>query len=185
MILPVYLYGHPVLRQEAKDVPEDYPALKELVANMFDTMYRADGVGLAAPQVGLSLRLFVLDGETMSDEFKECKGFKRVMINPVIEEYSEEKVAIEEGCLSLPGIHEKVIRAASIRIKYADENLVEHVEAIEGFAARIVQHEYEHLDGQIFIDNISPIRRQLNKGKLSNIVKGNASCSYKTKTVRK
>ncbi|MDR1357083.1 MAG: peptide deformylase [Tannerellaceae bacterium] len=185
MILPVYLYGHPVLRQEAEDVPTDYPALKELVANMLETMYRAEGVGLAAPQVGLSIRLLVLDGESVSSEFRECKGFKRVMINPVIEEYSEEEVTMEEGCLSLPGIHEKVIRSVRIRIKYADENWTEHDETIEGFAARIVQHEYEHLDGHIFIDSISPIRRQLNKGKLSNIIKGNTNCSYRTKAVRK
>jgi peptide deformylase len=185
MILPVYLYGNPVLRQEAKDVPTDYPALKELVANMFETMYHAEGIGLAAPQIGLSIRLLVLDGGSMSNEFQECKGFRRVMINPVIEEFSDEEVAMEEGCLSLPGIHEKVIRAACIHIRYADENWVEHNESIDGFAARIVQHEYEHLDGHIFIDNISAIRRQLNKGKLGNIVKGNTNCFYRTKAVRK
>ncbi|MDR1556730.1 MAG: peptide deformylase [Tannerellaceae bacterium] len=185
MILPVYLYGHPVLREKAKEVPGDYPALKELVANMFDTMYHAEGVGLAAPQIGRSIRLIVLDGKPMSEDFKECKDFRRVMINPVIEEYSDEEISLEEGCLSLPGIHEKVERAAWIRIKYSDENGVEHNETIEGFAARIVQHECEHLDGLVFIDNISAIRRQLNKGKLNNIIKGTTGCSYKTKAVGK
>ncbi|MDR1644534.1 MAG: peptide deformylase [Tannerellaceae bacterium] len=185
MILPVYLYGHPVLREEAKEISADYPALKELVANMFDTMYHAEGVGLAAPQIGLSLRLIVLDGETLSGDFKECKNFKRVLVNPVIEEYSDEEIWLEEGCLSLPGIHEKVPRAAWIRITYADENGLRHDERIQGFAARIVQHECEHLNGGVFIDNISPIRRQLNKGKLNNIIKGTILCDYKTKAAGK
>lgn len=185
MILPIYLYGQQVLRKEAEDVPKDYPELKELVANMFETMYHADGVGLAAPQIGLSLRLFVVDGNVMADDFPECKGFKRAMINPDIIEHSEEEILMEEGCLSLPGIHEKVSRPAKIRIKYMDENFVEQEEVIEGFAARIVQHEYEHLEGHVFIDNISAIRKQLNKGKLNNIIKGTASCSYRTKAVGK
>jgi peptide deformylase len=185
MILPVYLYGHPVLREEALDVPGDYPDLKKLVANMFDTMYHAEGVGLAAPQIGLSLRLIVVDGEALSDSYEECKGFRRVMVNPVIEESSDEQISQDEGCLSLPGIHEKVDRAARIRIRYADENGEMHSETLEGFAARIVQHECEHLDGIVFIDNISAIRRQLNKGKLNSIIKGNANCFYKTKTARK
>ena len=111
MILPVYLYGQPVLRKEAEEVPMDYPDLKQLVANMFETMYNADGVGLAAPQVGLSLRLLVIDADVMGDDFPECKGFKRAMINPVFLEKSEEEVSMEEGCLSLPGVHEKVARS--------------------------------------------------------------------------
>jgi peptide deformylase len=185
MILPIYLYGQQVLRKEAEEVPEDYPLLKELVANMFETMYHADGVGLAAPQVGLSLRMFVVDGDVMANDFPECKGFKRAMINPLIIEHSEEEILLEEGCLSLPGIHEKVFRPAKIRIKYIDENLAEHEEEIEGFAARIVQHEYEHLEGRVFIDNISGIRKQLNKSKLNNIIKGTTNCSYRTKAVGK
>ncbi|MDR1403667.1 MAG: peptide deformylase [Tannerellaceae bacterium] len=185
MILPVYLYGQQVLRKEAEEVSTDYPELKKLLANMFETMYHADGVGLAAPQVGLSLRLFVVDGNSMADDFPECKGFKRAMINPSIIEYSEEEISLEEGCLSLPGIHEKVSRPAKIHIKYMDEDLIEHEEEIEGFAARIVQHEYEHLEGRIFIDNISAIRKQLNKGKLNNIIKGTANCSYRTKAIGK
>ena len=174
MILPVYLYGQPVLRKEAEEVPMDYPDLKQLVANMFETRYNADGVGLAAPQVGLSLRLLVIDADVMGDDFPECKGFKRAMINPVFLEKSEEEVSMEEGCLSLPGVHEKV--------KYLDEDLKEHEETVEGFAARVVQHECEHLEGHVFIDNISGIRRQLNKSKLNSIIKGTASCSYKAKS---
>jgi len=183
MILPVYLYGHPVLRKGTEEVPADYPDLKELVNNMFETMYQAEGIGLAAPQVGLSLRLLVLDAEPMASDFKECKDFKRVMVNPDIVEFSDEEITLEEGCLSLPGIHEKVARAARIRVEYFDENWQQHDETIEGFAARVVQHECEHLEGQVFIDNIPAIRRQLNKRKLSNIIKGTTSCSYKTKAV--
>ena len=185
MILPVYLYGQPVLRKEAEDVPKDYPDLEQLVANMFETMYNADGVGLAAPQVGLSLRLVVIDADVMKDDFPECKGFKRAMINPDIVEQSEEEITLEEGCLSLPGIHEKVARAKHIRVKYMDENWEEHEEEVDGFAARVVQHECEHLEGHVFIDNISAIRRQLNKGKLNGIIKGTARCSYRAKAVGK
>ena len=135
MILPVYLYGQPVLRKEAEEVPMDYPDLKQLVANMFETMYNADGVGLAAPQVGLSLRLLVIDADVMGDDFPECKGFKRAMINPVFLEKSEEEVSMEEGCLSLPGVHEKVARSAKVRVKYLDEDLKEHEETVEGSMA--------------------------------------------------
>ena len=173
MILPVYLYGQPVLRKEAEEVPMDYPDLKQLVANMFETMYNADGVGLAAPQVGLSLRLLVIDADVMGDDF------------PVFLEKSEEEVSMEEGCLSLPGVHEKVARSAKVRVKYLDEDLKEHEETVEGFAARVVQHECEHLEGHVFIDNISGIRRQLNKSKLNSIIKGTARCSYKAKAVGK
>ncbi len=185
MILPVYLYGQPVLRKEAEEVPRDYPELKQLIANMYDTMYNADGVGLAAPQIGLSLRLFVVDTDVLSDDYPECKGFKRTMINPVIVERSEEEVSMEEGCLSIPGVHEKVSRSKKIRVKYFDENWEEHEEEIVDFAARAIQHEYEHLEGHVFIDNVSAIRRQLNKGKLNGIIKGTARCSYRARAVGK
>lgn len=185
MILPIYLYGHPVLRGENVEVTADYPNLKELVANMFETMYNADGVGLAAPQVGLSIRVLVIDADVLADDFPECKGFKRAMINPRIIERSEEEVAMEEGCLSFPGLHEKVSRAKSIRITYLDEHMEPHEEELHGFAARVAQHEYEHLEGGVFIDNISPIRKQLSKGKLNNIIKGTVRCAYRTKGVGK
>lgn len=185
MILPVYLYGQPVLRQKAEEVPADYPNLKQLVADMFETMYRAEGVGLAAPQVGLSLRLLVVDADVVKDDFPECKGFKRTMVNPVFLERSPEEVSMEEGCLSLPGVHEKVARSTRIRVRYFDEEMKEHEEVIEGWAARVVQHECEHLEGHVFIDNVSAIRRQLNKGKLNSIIKGTARCSYRAKAVGK
>ena len=185
MILPVYLYGQPVLRKEAEEGPQDYPDLKVLVSNMFETMYHADGVGLAGPQVGLSLRLLVIDADVLADDFPECKGFKRTMINPVFLEKSEETDSMEEGCLSLPGIHEKVSRSVRIRIKYQDADFVEHEEELSGFAARVVQHECEHLTGHVFIDNVSAIRRQLNKGKLNNIIKGSVRCSYRAKAIGK
>ena len=152
---------------------------------MFETMHNADGVGLAAPQIGLSIQLLVIDADAVSKSYPECKGFKRVMINPEITELSSEDITLEEGCLSFPGIHEKVTRAEKISVRYIDENFDEHEEKIEGFAARIVQHECEHLEGHVFIDNISPIRRQLNKGKLNNLIKGNTPCDYKIKPARK
>lgn len=185
MTLPIYLYGQPVLRKVAEDIDKDYPALKELVANMFETMYKSDGVGLAAPQIGLSIRIIVIDGGAMAEDFPECKGFKRALINPQIIERTGDEVGIEEGCLSLPGIHEKVSRPTKVKIKYMDTDFVEHEEEIEGFAARIVQHEYDHLEGKMFIDHISAIRKQLIKAKLNNILKGNVRCSYRAKAVGK
>lgn len=185
MILPVYLYGQPVLREKAKEISLDYPELKALISNMFDTMYSADGVGLAAPQVGLSIRLLVIDADALSEDFPECKDFKRAMINPRITERSDEQVSMEEGCLSFPGIHEKVSRSKKIRVTYFDEDLKACEEELSDFAARVVQHEYEHLEGGVFMDNVSAIRKQLNKGKLNNIIKGTVRCSYRTKAVSK
>lgn len=184
MILPIYIYGQPVLRKETETISEDYPDLKKLINDMFETMYNAEGIGLAAPQIGLSIRLLVIDANAVSDNHPECKGFKRVMINPEITEFSDDTISIEEGCLSFPGIHEKVSRAVGIRVRYRDENFNEQEERLDGFTARVVQHECEHLDGEVFIDSISPIRRQLNKSKLNNIIKGSVSCSYKIKPVR-
>jgi peptide deformylase len=184
MILPIYTYGQPVLREETKTIDKDYPQISELIANMFETMHKADGVGLAAPQVGTPIRLFVIDANALVKTYPECKDFKRVMINPEITERSDETVSLEEGCLSFPGIHEKVPRAVSIRIEYFDENFNKKEETVEGFNARVVQHEFDHLYGRVFIDSISPIRRQLNKGKLNNLIKGKASCDYKIKTMK-
>jgi peptide deformylase len=184
MILPIYTYGQPVLREETKTVDSAYPDLRNLADNMLETMLKADGVGLAAPQVGLPIRMFVIDAGGASENYPECKDFKRVMVNPEITERSDETISIEEGCLSFPGIHEKVPRAARIRVEYCDVDFNRHEETIEGFAARIVQHEFDHLYGRVFIDSISPIRRQLNKGKLNNLIKGKTSCNYKIKTVK-
>lgn len=185
MILPVYLYGQPVLREVACNIENDYPKLQELIANMYETMYNSDGVGLAAPQIGLSVRIIVIDANALSDDFPECKDFKRTLINVHILERGDELISIEEGCLSLPGIHEKVSRSTRIKIKYMDENFIECEEVLEGFAARVVQHEYDHLDGLLFIDHISAIRKQLNKAKLNSIVKGTVRCSYRAKAVGK
>lgn len=182
MILPVYLYGQPVLRKVAENIASDYPKLPELIENMYQTMYNADGIGLAAPQIGLPIRLLVIDLSPLADdENPQYEGRKFVMINAQITERSGEEVPMEEGCLSLPGIHEKVPRLDHIKITYQDTNFVEHTEEFNGFVARVIQHEYDHLDGHLFIDHISPIRRQLISGKLTNIAKGKARCSYKVK----
>jgi len=185
MILPIYTYGQQVLREESKTIEQDYPQIKELVASMFETMYKAEGIGLAAPQVGLPIRLFIIDGKDIAENHPECKDFKRVMINPELTFQSAETVALEEGCLSFPGIHEKVPRSRMIKVEYFDEDFNKKEEQLEGFNARIVQHECEHLEGRVFIDSISPIRRQLNRGKLNNLIKGKVSCKYKVKTTVK
>lgn len=181
MLLPIYLYGQNVLRKEAEDVASDYPELKTLVENMFQTMAKANGVGLAAPQVGLALRMFVVDGNGLEEDYPECMNFRRCMINPEILEQSEETNLKDEGCLSIPGVYESVKRPDWIVVRYLDENFEEHEEKITGFAARMTLHEYDHLDGKMFIDHVSPLRKQLIKAKLSAIVKGKVSCAYKTK----
>jgi len=181
MILPIYLYGQPVLRKEAEDVPETYPELVTLAENMFATMEKANGVGLAAPQVGLALRMFVVDGNGLVEDFPECAGIRRCMINPEIVEQSEETNTKDEGCLSIPGIYESVKRPNWIVINYLDEHMEEHEERLEGFAARMVLHEYDHLDGKMFIDHVSPLRKQFIKGKLQAILKGKSNPQYKFK----
>ena len=183
MILPIYLYGQPVLRKVAEDITPEYPELKELIENMFETMYKAEGIGLAAPQIGLAIRLVVIDLDVLSEDFPEYKGFRRVYINAHILETSDETGSMEEGCLSLPGIHEKVTRPLRIHVRYMDENFVEHEEWVEGYLARVMQHEFDHLEGKVFSDRISPLRRQMNKNRLNNLAKGKVECAYKTKRV--
>lgn len=181
MKLPIYIYGHPVLRAKTEEITSDYPELKLLVENMFETMYASDGCGLAAPQVGKSLRLFVVDAtDILKEEGVEEPEFKRVFINPIILESTEEQVDMHEGCLSIPGISEKVSRPKTIKIRYQDENLQEHTEVLTGFAARVFQHEYDHIEGVLFTDLISPIRKQLIKSKLKKISSGNFRAHYKT-----
>lgn len=182
MILPIYTYGHPVLRKKTEDIDKDYPELKTLIDNMFETMHHADGVGLAAPQIGLPIRLLVISFAAMQDDDPEMARFKRVMINPVMLEMSEEEVDGSEGCLSIPGVSEKVARSEWIKIKYMDENFREHTEEFEDYQARVVQHEYDHLEGSLFTDHINPLRRQMIKSKLNSIVKGKTQCDYKVKT---
>ncbi|MDO5571302.1 MAG: peptide deformylase [Bacteroidales bacterium] len=185
MKLSVYLYGQPVLRKVAQNIDKEYANINQIVSDMFETMYASEGVGLAAPQIGLPINLIVIDGDVLAEDFPECTGFKRTLINPTIESYGDEKVSIEEGCLSLPGIHESVSRPTSITIKYLNENFEPKEEKLSGFAARIVQHEYDHLEGKLFIDHISPIRKQLIKSKLTSIIKGKTRCSYKVKAQSK
>lgn len=178
MKLPVYLYGHPVLRQVAEPLPADYPDLKSLIGLMFDAMYESEGVGLAAPQIGKSIRLVVIDADPVAESFPECAGRKLVLINPELEVLDGETISRSEGCLSLPGISENVPRVEHIRLKWLDENLEQHEEEISGFLARIVQHEFDHLEGHVFIDHISAIRRQLIRRKLNDIVTGRVRVEY-------
>ena len=186
MILPIYIYGHPVLRKVTRDIdPNNYPNLKELIDNMFETMYQAEGVGLAAPQVGLEDRVFVVDLSPLADEeHPEFKDMKKVFINAHITELGGDMVIAEEGCLSIPGIHEKVTREDEIRIKYLDENLQAHDQMYKGYLARVIQHEYDHLDGILFTDKISLLRKRMNKSKLTNMENGKVACEYRIKTVR-
>lgn len=183
MILPIYIYGQPVLRKVAEDVTPEYPELKTLIANMFETLDASNGVGLAAPQIGLAIRVVVIDLDVLSEEFPEYKGFRKAFINAHILEYDDEseKASSEEGCLSIPGISEKVTRPTRIHVKYHDEEMKEHDEWVEGYLARVMQHEFDHLEGTMFIDRLSPLRKNMIAGKLKNILKGKFRCSYRTK----
>lgn len=180
MILPIYLYGQPVLRKQTEEM-EQIPELKEFIANMYETLTAAEGCGLAAPQVGKPWRLFIVDGTELAEDYPECKDFKRTFINPKIVEVSEETCSYSEGCLSLPGISENVIRPTTITLRYQDEDFVEHEEVFSGFCARIIQHEYDHLEGHVFTDRISPIRKTFVRNKLTSIAKGKTVARYKYK----
>jgi peptide deformylase len=184
MILPVYLYGSPVLREKAVEISKEYPNLEKLLADMFETMYNASGVGLAAPQIGKAIRLFIVDGSPM-DESEEggedTRDFKQVFINPVILEESGEEWAFEEGCLSIPAIREEVWRQETLTIQYLDENWVAKKETYSGIKARIIQHEYDHIEGVLFVDYVTGLKKQLLKGKLNRIVKGLSNASYPTR----
>ena len=186
MIYPIYLYGHPVLRKKCEDVKEDFPELKKLVADMFETMYNSEGVGLAAPQIGKPINLIVIDGDVLSDKFPECKDLKFALINPKLEVIEdEEPVTREEGCLSLPGLSENVKRVEHVKLEWLDEELQPHSQEFKGFASRIIQHEFDHLQGAVYTDHVSPIRKQLIKSKLNNISKGKVNCEYKVKVASK
>ena len=181
MILPVVAYGDPVLRKEAAEVTEGMEGLDQLIENMWETMYRAEGVGLAAPQVGRSIRLFVVDGSPFGegDEGDEgCKDFKRVMINPVMFDESEEQCDMEEGCLSIPGVREPVTRPVSVKVEYFDEQWVLREESLSGIAARIVLHENDHLDGVMIPDYAPALRKAMLQGKLKDIAKGKVPADY-------
>jgi len=181
MVLPVYVYGMSVLRKVAPDIPEDYENLDQLIEDMFETMHASDGVGLAAPQIGKSLRIFVMDTTPMAEsgEHPELDGFRKVFINPYILEEWGDPWTFEEGCLSLPNIREEVSRPSNLRIEYYDENWNLKEEVYEGIRARVIQHEYDHLDGKLFVDLINPIRRKLLSARLKAISQGRAECEYK------
>ena len=178
MKLPVYLYGHPVLRRQAEELPQDFPGLKDLVKDMFAAMYESEGVGLAAPQIGKSIRLVVIDADPVAEAFPECAGRKFVLVNPEIEILDGEKVSRAEGCLSLPGVSENVPRVEHIHLRWLDEDMQPHEEEISGFLARIVQHECDHLEGKVFTDHISAIRKLLIRRKLNDIVTGRVAVDY-------
>jgi peptide deformylase len=181
MILPISIYGSPVLRAENMDVTPDCPDVKKLVEDMFSTMYAAEGVGLAAPQVGKNLRMFVVDVTAWADDEPELAGFRRAFINPEIYWRGEDEGLYNEGCLSLPGLHEDVSRPLAIRMRYLDENFSPHDEEFAGRPARVIQHEYDHLEGLVFTDRLSPLRRTLLKNKLTGLTKGKYKAEYRTK----
>ena len=181
MILPIYLYGQPALRKETDDIAEGELDVRQLIADMQETLTQADGCGLAAPQIGLSKRLFIVDGSVLGDDYPDCVDFRQAFINPEIIEESDETVAYSEGCLSLPGISENVVRPKTITVRYQDPDFQWHEDTYTDFKARIVQHEYDHLEGHVFTDRISPIRKQFIRGKLANIAKGKTVARYKYK----
>ena len=184
MVFPIYLYGHPVLRKTAKDIDKDFENFDEFMDNMWETMYKTDGVGLAAPQVGKSIRVFVIDADPLSEDHPEAKDFKQTFINAEILEESGEEWLFNEGCLSVPSIREDVKRKSKLTIRYYDQEWNLHEDTFEGAMARVIQHEYDHLEGKIFTDKISPIRRRLIKGKLTAISKGKVNVKYKIVTAK-
>ncbi|SRX75576.1 peptide deformylase [Aequorivita antarctica] len=188
MILPIVAYGDPVLRKETEVITKQYPKLDVLLNNMFETMYQARGIGLAAPQVGASVRLFIVDATPFEDdedlseeEQKFVSTFKRVFINARILDESGDEWAFNEGCLSIPDVREDVFRQPDIVIEYEDENFKKHKETFSGIVARIIQHEYDHIEGILFTDKLSPLKKRLIKSKLANISKGNVSIDYRMK----
>ncbi|MFD0861306.1 peptide deformylase [Sungkyunkwania multivorans] len=188
MILPIVAYGDPVLRKKAKEISKDHPDLSTLIENMWETMYQASGIGLAAPQVGVPIRLFLVDAtpfgedeELTEEERMTLKEFKKVFINAQMLDETGDEWAFNEGCLSIPDIREDVFRQETIRIKYLDENFEEHVDEFDGIAARIIQHEYDHIEGILFTDKLSGLKKRLIKGKLNKISKGLVHVDYRMK----
>ncbi|MEH6658363.1 peptide deformylase [Leeuwenhoekiella marinoflava] len=186
MILPIVAYGDPVLRKKAAPITQDYPKLDELIANMFETMYGASGVGLAAPQIGKAIRIFVVDATPFADdedlsekEQAQLKTFKKAFINPEIIEETGDEWAFSEGCLSIPGINEDVFRCPNIKIKYQDQDFKEHIEEYDGLLARVIQHEYDHIEGILFTDKLSSLKKRIIKSKLAGISKGKTNADYR------
>lgn len=188
MILPIIAYGDPVLRKVAERIDVDYPKLTELISNMWDTMYNASGVGLAAPQIGLPVRLFMVDttpfaddDELSKEEQKQLESFKQVFINAEIIEETGEEWPFNEGCLSIPDVREDVSRKDTVQMTYLDENFKEHSKTFDGLLARVIQHEYDHIEGVLFTDKLSALKKRMLKGKLTNISKGNIDVDYRMK----
>ena len=179
MIYPIVVYGNPVLRKVATEITPDYEGLETLIADMYDTMKKSEGIGLAAPQIGKSIRLFLIDADELKDDYPELAGFKKTFINAHIINKNEEQVTYSEGCLSLPGIREDVKRPSTITIRYMNEKFETVEETYDGFTARIIQHEYDHIEGKLFVDHLSPLRKRLLKGKLTAITKGTVPTSYR------
>ena len=179
MILPVVAYGHPVLKKRAEDVSADFPDLKQFLADLWDTMYKSDGVGLAAPQVNKSIRIFVIDASAFGEKYPEVKEFKKTFINADIYKEEGEEFSFNEGCLSFPGLREDIMRKPVIHIRYVDENFVEHDERYDGVIARVIQHEYDHIEGIVFVDRISTLKKMLLKGRLNDISNGRVDVDYK------
>ncbi|MFD1063457.1 peptide deformylase [Winogradskyella litorisediminis] len=186
MILPIVAYGDPVLKKKAVEIDKDYPKLDELIANMYETMYGAYGVGLAAPQIGLAIRMFLVDTSPFAEdeaftkeEQEELKNFKKTFINPIILEEEGDEWAFNEGCLSIPDVREDVFRKPKIKIQYQDEDFNTHTEEYDGLIARVIQHEYDHVEGILFTDKLSSFKKRLLKGKLQNISKGKIRADYR------
>ena len=179
MILPIVAYGHPILKKVAEDITPDYPDLKGFIDTMWETMYACEGLGLAAPQINRSIRIFVIDITPHAEDLPVGTALKRAFINPHIIEEEGEEWPFSEGCLSIPDIHEDIMRKPSIRIKYQDEQFVEHDERYDGVMARVIQHEYDHLEGILFVDRLSPLRKIMLKRKLSDLIQGKIKLKYK------
>jgi peptide deformylase len=180
MVYPIVVYGDPILRKRAKEIPRDFADLPALVQDMFDTMYAAHGIGLAAPQIGKSIRLFVVDGTSLDEEEEEdMSTFKKIFINPELLDKFGDGWNFEEGCLSIPNIRENVSRPEKVVVRYFDENWIKKEEEYDGVKARIIQHEYDHLDGKLFIDYLTPLKKRMLKGKLTNISKGDVDTQYR------
>lgn len=181
MLLPIYAYGQPVLRKKAEEITSDYPELSQFIANMWETMYHAEGVGLAAPQVGRAIRLFVIDTVQLEEKGKDVVGFKKVFINAQKVEEKGKIWAYEEGCLSIPDIRGDVDRLDTLTLRYLDENFVEHTETFNGINARVIQHEYDHTEGILFLEYLKPVKKAMIRGRLENIRKGKVKVDYKMK----
>ena len=187
MKLPIYIYGQPVLRKVAQDIDENYPDLKKRIADMFDTLAESNGIGLAAPQIGRDIRVVVMDLDVMKDDYPEYAGLRKVFINAHILAFDETAPTeiMDEGCLSLPGLTERVERYTRIKVRYQDEDFQVHEEWVEGFLARVMQHEFDHLEGKMYVDHLSPFRKQMIRNKLKAMTQGKFRAGYRTKPIIK